>query len=185
MEILDEVWELIAECRSLDFLLLTKRPGNIPGSLPESWGPHGWPNVWLGVSVESGEESCICAVLRRPVWERLEVLAEVASVVHFVSYEPATGSPRIGDVRWGLADWIIYGGESGAGRRPEGHGSHRKAWARQIRDYSIGEDIAFWHKQSSAFRPGQGVELDGEIIQELPTPRVGSPILGQRSLFGS
>lgn len=185
MEILDDMFDLIAECPALDFLLLTKRPGNILGALPESWG-QGWPNVWLGVSVESGEESCVCAVSRRPVWERLEVLSGVPAVVRFVSYEPAIGSPRIADVRWDLADWVIYGAESGAGRRPEGVPGEGKLWARQMRGFCHRNGVAFWHKQSSSFRPGQGAELDGQMIQELPTPRRGTPAVlpGQVSFWG-
>lgn len=31
--------------------------------------------------------------------------------------------------------------------------------------------IAFFHKQSSAIRTEMGIELDGQIIREFPTPR--------------
>ena len=117
-------------------------------------------------------------------------MAEIPAAIRFVSYEPAIGSPTgfldmIRDrfpcveafgTAWPI-DWIIYGGESGAGRRPEGIPKDPKAWARQIRDFCRNRrvdlgGIDFWHKQSSAFRAGQGVELDGELIHELPTPRV-------------
>jgi len=55
-----KLFNLIDECKDLDFLLLTKRPENIPQMLPvhERWegGKVGkgesqfWPNVWLGTS---------------------------------------------------------------------------------------------------------------------------------------
>jgi protein gp37 len=187
MSILDDMWGLIAECPDLDFLLLTKRAGNIRGSLPEDWGPAGWANVWLGVSVESGEDSCVCGVSRRPVRDRVRVLSGVPAVVRFVSYEPAIGPP--GQLLSGVdrlenpPDMWIYGGESGGQRRPEGIAGDSKAWARQLRRFCKVRKVAFWHKQSKAFRPGQGVELDGEIIQQLPAPRPGSPLPGQRPLF--
>lgn len=95
-------------------------------------------------------------------------------MVRFVSYEPAIGPPlRLGGA-WDEMDWIIYGGESGARRRPEGEPNDPKSWARTLRGYCSRAGIAYWHKQSSAFRPGQGVELDGAIVQQLPIPRASA-----------
>ena len=51
-----ELWALIRQCPNLDFLMLTKRPQNIPRYLPEDWG-DGYPNVWLGATVESQKEA--------------------------------------------------------------------------------------------------------------------------------
>lgn len=58
-------------------------------------------------------------------------------------------------------------------------------WLGCVKDACKETDIAFWHKQSSAFRPGQGVELDGELIHELPVPRQGTAPrrTGQAILF--
>lgn len=149
--------------------------------------------MWLGVSVESGEESCICGHSGRPVRDRVVELSMVPAVARFVSYEPAIGDPSgflavVDELRSGpgtAPDMIIYGGESGTGRRPEGTTEDPQAWAKEIRDFCHGADIAFWYKQESAFRPGQGVELNGEVIQELPIPRPGAPVVhpGQSSLF--
>ena len=180
--ILAEMWDLVAECPGLDFLLLTKRPDHIRQLLPREWG-NGWPNVWLGVSVESGEKFCICGHSRRPVSERVEVLAGVPAVVRFVSYEPAIGPP--GGIFSAVFDWLIYGAESGQDRRPEGTPEDPKLWAEEVRDTCKKLGIAYWHKQSSGFRSGQGVELKGELIHELPTPRQGPPprVTGQGRLF--
>ena len=49
-----DFWHVIEQTPNLDWLLLTKRPGNIAKMLPDPetgvkpWG-SGWPNVWLGV----------------------------------------------------------------------------------------------------------------------------------------
>ena len=48
----DEALGIIRQCRNLDWLILTKRPQNIRRMLPPDWG-DGWPNVWLGVTVEN------------------------------------------------------------------------------------------------------------------------------------
>ena len=98
-------WSMIRACPGLRFQLLTKRADRIAECLPESWG-NGWPNVWLGVSVESGE------------WlGRAEALAEIPAAVRFVSAEPLIGpilAPELRPVLRAGIDWVIVGGESGA-----------------------------------------------------------------------
>jgi protein gp37 len=34
--------------------------------------------------------------------------------------------------------------------------------------------IAFFHKQSAGYRTELGIELDGRIVREYPTPRVAA-----------
>ena len=48
----DEAWATVRRCPRLDFLILTKRPERIAAHLPSDWG-RGYPNVWLGVSIEN------------------------------------------------------------------------------------------------------------------------------------
>jgi protein gp37 len=143
------VWEVIRECESLDFLVLTKRPERIAGCLPADWG-DGWPNVWLGTSIEDNR-----------VVDRADHLRAVPAVVRFVSYEPALGPLDQLDLT-GL-HWILYGGESGPGFRPED-----KQWARDMRDRCREAGISFFHKQSAAPRTEMGIELDGEVIRQYP-----------------
>jgi protein gp37 len=149
------LFRLIARTPHLDWLLLTKRPENLARFLPADWGA-GYPNVWLGTSIEDAR-----------VIGRADHLRAVPAVVRFVSYEPALG-PLADALDLAGLDWLIYGGESGAGRRPED-----KQWARDVRDLCDAHRprVAFFHKQSAAFKPGQGVELDGRVIQEFPTLR--------------
>lgn len=51
-----DLWDLIRATPALDWLLLTKRPQNIAAMLPPDWG-SGWPNVWLGATVENRAEA--------------------------------------------------------------------------------------------------------------------------------
>lgn len=147
------LWNLIRECTGLDWQLLTKRPHRIVDNLPEDWGPDGWPHVWLGTSVEDMR-----------VAERVDHLRDIPAVVRFISYEPAIGP--LDDLDISGIDWIIYGGESGPGHRPED-----KDWARVMHAKCSENGTAFFHKQSAGWRTELGIELDGKIVREYPTPR--------------
>src|SRR5262249_9121833 len=50
----DEAWDVVRRCPDLTFQILTKRPELAPERLPADWG-DGYPNVWLGVSVENND----------------------------------------------------------------------------------------------------------------------------------
>lgn len=76
------------------------------------WGNHCtldpmWPlpNVWLGASVEN-----------RAALHRVDDLRETPAAVRFLSIEPLLEDLGTLDLR-GI-DWVIVGGESGAGARP-------------------------------------------------------------------
>jgi protein gp37 len=84
-----DLWELIAATPHLDWLLLTKRPQNIrrylpdqmeTGLAPQHWG-DGWPNVWLGTTVENQTEAD----------RRIPVLLSIPAKVRFLSCEPMLG----------------------------------------------------------------------------------------------
>lgn len=85
-----EAWHYIERCSDLDFLILTKRPQNIPKMLPDPetgvkpWG-DGWPNVWLGTTVENQEEAD----------RRIPHLLAVPAAVRFLSCEPLLGPVNI------------------------------------------------------------------------------------------
>lgn len=109
-----ELFALIAETPSLDWLLLTKRAEQLALMRPEG----GWATqVWLGVTVESQEQ----AQRRIPL-----LLAEQPSV-RFLSMEPLLETV---DLRPWLSrgvDWVIVGGESGDEARP-----FHLDWARDV-----------------------------------------------------
>lgn len=81
----DRLWTLIKATPNLDWMLLTKRPGNIAKMLPDgliapAWGT-GYPNVWLGCTVVNQEEA-----------ERdVPKLLAVPAAVRFLSMEPLLG----------------------------------------------------------------------------------------------
>jgi protein gp37 len=151
------VWELVRECPWLDWQMLTKRPQRIRECLPKDWGSGGYHNVWLGTSVEDMR-----------VAERVDHLRDIPAVVRFISYEPALGP--LDDLDLAGIDWVIVGGESGSGFRPMD-----VAWARSMRRKCAAEGVAFFFKQSAAIRTEMGIELDGQIVREYPTPRVARP----------
>lgn len=85
-----EAWPIIRDAGDeLDFLMLTKRPQNIPELLPPDWGTSGYRNVWLMTSIESGLTKQRDKLLQGPVLERAVHLLRVPAVAHAVSYEPA------------------------------------------------------------------------------------------------
>lgn len=148
----ERMWALIQACEHLTFQLLTKRPENIRRFLPDDWGA-GYANVWLGTSIED----------MRVAW-RADELRGIPAVVRFISYEPALGP--LNDLDLAGLDWIIYGGESGPGHRAED-----KQWARDMHRKCNEVGAAFFHKQSAGHRTELGIELDGKIVREFPTPR--------------
>jgi protein gp37 len=147
-----ELWRLIEQTPQLDWLLLTKRPGNILRFAP--WH-DGWPhNVWVGTSVESEE------------WaqRRLPVLSKVPAAVRFVSAEPLLEKFSLADYE---IDWLIAGGESGKGFR-DLNPDH----VRSLRDQCGARNIAFFFKQWGGRTPKiAGRELDGRFHDEIPNPR--------------
>lgn len=172
-----DLWALIADTPSLDWLLLTKRPQNISKMLPGShveqllgrdapWG-DGWPNVWLGTTVENQEEAD----------RRVHPLLAVPAVVRFLSCEPLLGPVELkrkirhpdgsfessdylrgnwqhsdGDhYRHGASErihWVIVGGESGPHARPS-----QPTWFRSLRDQCAAAGVAFHFKQWGEFSP--------------------------------
>jgi protein gp37 len=154
------VLNLIESTPDLDWLLLTKRPGEVLATLrriADRWpfqeslgrwlrrwlGGEPPANVWLGVTVEN----------QVAAKERTLELLEIPAVVRFVSYEPALehmewpwfqmpkqivkpGSLPIEYLPVPQVSWVIVGGESGPHARP-----FNLAWARstiwQCRDAGV------------------------------------------------
>jgi protein gp37 len=94
--------------------LLTKRIVNAPRMLPDDWG-SGYANTWIIVSVDQ-------VGMARDVPKLLSIPA----VVHGVSIEPQLAPVRLGRFATRL-QWVINGGESGAGARP-----FHLEWARSL-----------------------------------------------------
>lgn len=154
----ERLWYVIESTPNLDWQLLTKRPERIGPNLPRDWG-DGWPNVWLGTSIENNDYV-----------GRADHLRAVPATVRYISYEPAIGP--VPDLDLTGIDWLIYGGESGPKYRPED-----KQWARDVRANCEASGTAFFHKQSAAYRTEIGIELDGQIVRDYPARRLPLPVL--------
>lgn len=150
----DEAWDVIRQTPQFVYQILTKRPENIRDRLPADWG-MGWPNVWLGVSVESSQYT-----------HRLWTLAEIPATVRFVSYEPALAAVDFQPALSGY-HWLISGGESGYSPRPAS-----LDWFRQARDDCQKWNVAYFHKQHGGSRKIDdtwgGRVLDGRTWDEFP-----------------
>lgn len=125
------LWKLIEKTTSLDWLLLTKRPENIGKMAP--WGYNSpWPyNVWMGTTAEN----------QRRFDERMRHLGAIPAAIRWISYEPALGPVSVAE--WnGVIQWVIIGGESGAGCRPM-----KYEWATDLIEECRERDIAPFVKQ--------------------------------------
>lgn len=96
-----EMWQIIRDTPNLIYQILTKRPERIAAHLPADWG-NGYPNVWLGTSVEDQANFKL----------RMPILADVPAVVRFLSAEPLIGPINLAGAETDI-DWVIVGGESG------------------------------------------------------------------------
>lgn len=94
-----DLFNMIGECKNLDWLLLTKRPQkamSFLSSLDESQPHDDWmDNIWLGVSVENQEAAN----------ERIPLLLQIPARVRFLSCEPLLGPVTL-DLR---RRWVGYG----------------------------------------------------------------------------
>jgi len=131
------LWTLIERTPHLDWLLLTKRPGQIRRLYP--WAEEPRPNEWLGTTAES----------QRWADRRMEKLSAVAATVRFLSCEPLLAAIDL--TRWlaaGQVSWVIAGGESGGTARP----THPN-WVRALRDQCDRHAVPFHFKQWGHWGP--------------------------------
>ena len=165
-----DLFALIAETPSLDWLLVTKRIGNAQAMIDRAIydlmhrvapsavaAPWPWLNVWLGATIVNQTEA------DRDIPKLLATPARV----RFLSMEPLLGPvdlerPRPGpdmDQGGGSAicqpwliqsgiDWVIVGGESGSAARPM-----NLDWARSLRDQCAATGVPFLFKQWGEWAP--------------------------------
>jgi protein gp37 len=167
----DDLWELIRKTPYLDWLILTKRPQNIQKMLPDDWS-DGYPNVWLGISVENQAEAD----------RRVTILANIPAAIRFLSCEPLLGRVDICkylNIWWNqtqdkwiqerppLIHWVITGGESGP------HYRHANPdWFRSLRDQCAVAGVPFlfkqWEGKSQRKIKALGREPDGVVHDGYP-----------------
>lgn len=147
------VFEVMAVANWHTYQVLTKRADRMETTvraLPERL--QRLPHVWLGVSVENKKYGL----------PRIEHLRRTPARVHFLSVEPLLES--LGPVRLTGIEWVIVGGESGAGARPMA-----PEWVREIRDHCANRSVPFFFKQWGGVRKSTtGRVLDGRTHDEYP-----------------
>ncbi|MBK6616603.1 phage Gp37/Gp68 family protein [Ottowia sp.] len=151
----ERLWRLVRATPNLDWLILTKRVGNVRSMLPQDWG-SGYPNVWLGISVVNQEE------VDRDVPKLLSIPARV----RWLSLEPLLGPVSLGGFKGAdlFVDWVVVGGESGDDARPM-----EEVWVRPIRQDSEDLGAAFFYKQKGGTdRLKGGCLLDGVEVKAFP-----------------
>ena len=180
-DVIDRVFGVMAHCEQHVFQLLTKRSARllrymsqwessrtvpVPSGQPRNNFLQPWPlpNVWAGVTVESGD-----------YLSRLGDLMATPAAVRFVSLEPMLGSvdlrnwlgnpivrrmDRESGAGCGFLDWVICGGETGPGARPM-----NPAWVRDLRDQCVSANVPFFFKGWGEWAP-------------LPEPFTYTPAVG-------
>lgn len=186
-----DLFKLIADTQNLNWLLLTKRVGNVmkmanevadmprTGSHTGHLIAHQWrngsppKNVWLGATVVNQEEAD----------RDIPKLLTVPAAKRFLSIEPMLLGPMLLPFErlreWNRIallnqqehavsriDWVIVGGESGPGARPMS-----PDWARSIRDQCEEAGVALFVKQMGGSRDKRGelFDLPDDLrIREVP-----------------
>lgn len=133
-----KLWPLIESTPWLIWLLLTKRPENVIEMVPTGWKSQGSPkNVWYGITTEN----------QTNYDKRINTLQsfrrELDAHKIWLSIEPQIGAI---DLRGMRPDWVIVGGESGAGCRP-----FDLEWGRSLKQQCDSLGIAFFMKQLGGF----------------------------------
>ncbi len=147
------LWELIKATPNLIWMLLTKRPENVVLMCPEEVVRR----CWIGTTAEDQVRT----------ERRILQLTEIPAAVRFLSCEPLLGPVSLslglpssdgfvasfsGPVHVDdgalQVDWVICGGESGAGARPM-----HPEWAQSLRDQCAEADVPFFFKQWGEWFP--------------------------------
>ncbi|HWU87057.1 MAG TPA: phage Gp37/Gp68 family protein [Kofleriaceae bacterium] len=150
---LRRVFDVMRRASQHQFQVLTKRAER----MGQIWNTFAIPdNVWMGVSIESASYV-----------SRIDELRKVDAAVRFLSIEPLLGP--LPELDLDGIDWVIVGGESGAGARPMD-----ASWVRSVRDQCQRDGVSFFFKQWGGVRKHRtGRVLDGRTWDEMPG-RLGS-----------
>ncbi len=166
----DEYIELVARVMEAanwhTYQVLTKRSERLRDLLLSKLAlAAAMPHIWWGVSIEN----------RRHGLPRLEHLREARPAMSFLSIEPLLED--LGVVDLSGIDWVIVGGESGAGARPM-----KAEWVTGIQRQCESACVPFFFKQWGGTRKcATGRELNGRTYDEHPTLTVAPvPTLEKR-----
>ena len=146
-DILD-LFEIMNKANWHTFQVLTKRAERMQElSARIKWTE----NIWMGVSIEN-----------KAALYRSDLLRNTGAKVKFISAEPLLES--ISNIDLTDIDWLIVGGESGAGCRPM-----KKEWVVELRDKAEATGVAFFFKQWGGKKKRKaGSELEGKHYKQYP-----------------
>jgi protein gp37 len=189
----EKLWALIRETPNLDWLILTKRVGNVMGMLPADWR-DGYANVWLGISVVNQEEADrdIGKLVAVPAKTRFLSMEPLLGPITFgfektdcvngcgsvnpvlCNNDKDLGCPKCGSYTTSCSaarpnplrgvHWVIVGGESGPHARPMDG-----AWVESLRTQCGKFNVAFFFKQwGGTAKDKGGCELASGESKEWP-----------------
>lgn len=167
-----DLFDLIDATPHLDWLLLTKRIGNVVDMLPGRYFGRLPRNVWLGATICDQSEAD----------RDIRKLLAVRAVKRFLSMEPLLGPVDLRSIPikghghhefdpivtanvlqraeqyppLPQIDWVIVGGESGTGARPM-----RPEWARSLRDQCEEAGVPYLFKQWGEWGEPDSIERTG------------------------
>ncbi|MCA8017781.1 phage Gp37/Gp68 family protein [Burkholderia metallica] len=164
-----DLFDLIELTPNLNWLLLTKRIGNVFRMVADARS-HDWllgrDNVWLGATIVNQAEADrdIPKLLATPARARFLSMEPLLGPVDLTSVSFTASPGYFGDAlqwhhqphcsrneRYPAVDWVIVGGESGPGARPM-----HPDWARSLRDQCADAGVPFLFKQHGEWAPGSG-----------------------------
>lgn len=147
------VARVMAEANWHTYQVLTKRSGRLRDLLQSKLSfAAELSHIWWGVSVEN----------RKHGIHRVEELRQANPEISFLSVEPLL--EEIGELDLTGIDWVIVGGESGAGARPM-----KPEWVTNIRRQCGNAHVPFFFKQWGGVQKSKaGRELDGQTFDEMP-----------------
>jgi protein gp37 len=152
-EYIELVGRVMASANWHTYQVLTKRSERLRDLLLSKLAfAAALPHIWWGVSVEN----------RKHGLPRVEHLRDANPAMAFLSIEPLLED--LGEFDVTGIDWVIVGGESGAGARPMA-----PEWVRRIRRKCSTANIPFFFKQWGGVRKKvAGRELDGGTFDDMP-----------------
>lgn len=199
-----ELFALIHKTPNLDWLLLTKRIGNVNSMVEEAcdllpvpegyqslWAQGDWPaNVWLGATIVNQAEADrdIPKLLAVPARFRFLSMEPLLNHVDLKLMARSFGFPKH-ITREGHAvgmpqgiHWVIAGGESGPGARPM-----HPLWARSVRNQCLAAGVPFLFKQWGEWGPVDAQKKPPLQLDEWPKDGLAGTVVtypnGNQYLF--
>lgn len=130
----EEAWQMIAQRRDLQFLIITKRIDRFEVGLPSDWG-SGYPHVTICSTCENQDR----ADFRLPILNALPIQHKA------IICEPLLGPIDLKPWLNRSIEQVVVGGESGSEAR-----SCDFSWVLGIRTQCLEKGVAFHFKQTGA-----------------------------------